>query len=670
MKRLIPIILIIALASCKNGQQGQSSDQDSLAFFKAEKKELKQAFTAFRIGEVRPAGWIKSQMERDVTQGLVAYFDKLTPEEMTDDLWGSTRRGKVPDSLKSSWRKDLMWWRGEQQGYWWDGLLRNAFLTDNKEAMEKMKKIIEHLISTQDTDGYIGIYKAECRYSNEDGNGELWTQHQGTWVLLTWYDITGDEKALTAVKKSVDCTMRAFNATAKNPFNTELYGGASHGLMYSENVAWLYRITKEIKYRDYAVWLYQAYCESKRFDNDIHYSFLKDSSYNFIGHSAHSFEHLRPLMNSWYLTGAPELGILYKNYITKLDKVILPSGAGFGFENMWSLIADPDSTPVEYCDITELQLSSTFASLMTGATYWSNMTEKLFFNAAQGARLPDCKAVTYCKSDNCNHLDGKLLGYHKKAYAGEEDSRYKYSPTHNDVAECCAPQATRCYPYYVSNMWMRTDKGVVAQLFGPCILNTKINGVKIQIEEVTDFPFEDKITFQINPEQEGEFEVMIRIPDWGSSNVIIADGADIKNENGFCLLNKKWKKGDQINISFKPEIIVRKANNGESYLQRGELVYALNIPSTDKKIKEWPVKGFYDQYFMAQKGFDYNLAFDGSAGNAFGFTLATTKAGDNRWINSPVMLKGKMINGKGEKKEVTLVPMGSTILRKVTFKVK
>jgi len=236
MKKILLFTGVVFLLSCQGRHATKVVEEDSLAFLKVSPREMTPAFSPVRLGEIKPEGWLKAQIERDVTGGLVAFLDRLTPEEMNDDLFGSTRRGPIPDSLKGSWRKELMWWRGEQQGYWWDGLLRNAILAGHQPSLNKMQNIIRHLLATQDSDGYMGIYRPECRFSNEDGNGELWTQARLTFVLLTWYEYSGDSNCLQAVKKSVDCTMRAFNEKTKNPFHTELYGGASHGLMYAETV--------------------------------------------------------------------------------------------------------------------------------------------------------------------------------------------------------------------------------------------------------------------------------------------------------------------------------------------------------------------------------------------------------------------------------------------------
>lgn len=39
------------------------------------------------------------------------------------------------------------------------------------------------------------------------------------------------------------------------------------------------------------------------------------------------------------------------------------------------------------------------------------------------------------------------------------------------------------------------------------------------------------------------------------------------------------------------------------------------------------------------------------------------------WLSSPITLKGHLINSSREKEEVTLVPLGTTILRQIAFPV-
>ena len=649
------------------------SQEPDLSFFNEEHKPLDQKFDRLKLGEIQPEGWLKKQMERDVKKGLVRYFDSLVPKHMNDKLFGENRRDTLPES-DNVWHVDKMWWRGEQQGYWWDGLLRNSYLVGFEEGMNRIKKIVEYLLDSQDPSGYLGIYGPDLRYKNFDGNGELWTQARALHVLLTWYEITGDNQVLMAIKRAVDRTMEEFNGERKNPFDVHLQGGSSHGLLIAEDIAWLYRITEEDKYRNYVVWLYHAYSKAKKYDNDIHYSFLSDPDQPFIGHSVHSFEHLRVLLNVWYFSGYEELEQCYQNYLKKLDRVTLPSGAGFGFENMWGLEAHPDSTPVEYCAITELQMSSLFATRLTGDKQMADRAEKMFYNTAQGNRLPDNRAVAYCKPDNCYRLDGELLGYYRPDEGigyHKDDERYKYSPTHVDVALCCAPQSTRIYPNFVANMWMRSEAGLVAVLYGPSKVETKIGKTPVEIIEKTNYPFSDSITMDIQLNQPKKFEIKLRIPEWAGDFNVAVKNAKTYREEGYFVIDKTWNNGDQINISMQPEIKTHAAKNGEKYLQRGPLVYAYSIPAKAKIVKDYDLHNFYDQYYFTKDYIDHSFKLLDEGQPAREFELNIDNMKENPWIESPIYLKGQMYSEKKDEiVEVKLVPFGCTNLRKTTFSSK
>jgi len=125
------------------------SQEPDLSFFNEKHEPIEQEFSKLKLGEIRPEGWLKKQMERDVKKGLVRYFDSLVPKHMNDKLFGENRRDTLPES-DNVWHVDKMWWRGEQQGYWWDGLLRNSYLVGFEEGMNRIKKIVEYLLDSQD----------------------------------------------------------------------------------------------------------------------------------------------------------------------------------------------------------------------------------------------------------------------------------------------------------------------------------------------------------------------------------------------------------------------------------------------------------------------------------------------------------------------------------------
>ena len=104
----------------------------------------------------------------------------------------------------------------------------------------------------------------------------------------------------------------------------------------------------------------------------------------------------------------------------------------------------------------------------TGSVGYGDKVERLFFNAAQGARDPHASCIAYLKTDNSYAMTGGRNG----DSTDPRQTRYTYSPVHQDVAVCCVPNAGRIAPYFVEHMWMRNADGLTATLLGPCTVHS------------------------------------------------------------------------------------------------------------------------------------------------------------------------------------------------------
>ncbi|NQZ78847.1 MAG: glycoside hydrolase family 127 protein [Ekhidna sp.] len=366
--------------------------------------------------------------------------------------------------------------------------------------MEQSHKIVANLLSSQDKDGYIGIYKPNLRYQHDGSNGELWAQTTAFRSLLGYYELTNKEEVLVAVEKGMEVTMNSYNKGIKNPFElANAFGGVTHGLMLTDVCETLHRITGKQVYQDYAVYLYEAFStfSINRAFNDLRYPFLMQKDAPFEGHAVHTYEHVRTLANAYYQTSYPELDSAMDNALIKLHRCILPSGAGHGNEWIAGLPADPTTTATEYCTMVELRNSLTSLLQKTGDIQYADHAEKLTYNAMMGFRNPEGTAITYGKHDNAYVLDGKHHEFEKVNL----DPRYKYSPTHSDPAVCCVPNYTRNYTYFLDNMWMRKGNGLASVLYGPSELKIEIDGINVTIEQETNYPFQDEIRFRVQADQ-------------------------------------------------------------------------------------------------------------------------------------------------------------------------
>ncbi len=477
-------------------------------------KELQATY----FGEIKPSGWIKEQMRKDM-DGFVGHLDQLAPDLLIHDkIYGEHRLtknitsknvGNIPDA---EWSEQYMWWNSESQSNWWDGYLRHAFMLNDKKHLMRVEEYIDYILSTQDEDGYLGIYAPDLRYHFTSENGELWSKATLYRVLLAYYEATKKINVLDAVIKAVNNVMENFPIDNSTPFMANKpYAGLSHGLAFTDILHKLFQIAGKEVYKEYAIFLYKDYCRHDVSEKDVQLKNILDPGYKFCCHGVHTYEHLRSLALAAFATGDAELQKALTIYLERVEKTTAPSGGPIGDEWIHGRHADATNTGYEYCSIHELMDSYLFLLQKSGDLKFAEKAEKIFFNAAQGARHPEQSSIAYLKTDNSYEMCGTRNGEIEK---DKKQTRYKYSPVHQDVAVCCIPNAGRITPYFVQNMWMKDEEGLIACLFGPCELETTINGKKISVKEITSYPYDFTIIFEITAEQPVDFIVKIRKPSW------------------------------------------------------------------------------------------------------------------------------------------------------------
>ena len=651
-------------------------DSSLLTFFERERTPLDPVFSPLPTGSTRPAGWLRELMSQDLEKGIVGALDELYPGIRADDLYHADRRGGLEDVPEmgdlvltgEAWEQSIMWWNAETIGNWWDGFVRHAFLLEDEAAMAQSRTIANHLLASQDEDGYIGIYKENLRYQHEGSNGELWAQTTAFRTLLAYYEMTEEERVLEAVERAVNHTMGRYSTEGRHPFLLKTaFGGVTHGLMFTDVCETLYRITGNKAYDDYAVYLYEAFStySINRAFNDLRYPFLLERDSLFTGHAVHTYEHFRSLLQAYYATGYTELEQAYNNANHKLEQCLLPSGAGHGNEWIAGLAADPDETATEFCSMLELRNSLMSAAQKTGNSAYADQAEKLTFNGIMGFRNEDGTAITYGKGDNCRLLDG----HHHGKKESHVDPRYKYSPTHSDPAVCCVPNYARNFPYYLDQMWGQAEDGLVALVYGPAKLAIDYQGISLSVEQTEPYPFSDRLVFRLQSSAPQTFAFYFRKPAWSEGMQILAMGASVTTSEGFYRVEKEWQSGDEIEVVFEHNTQQRSIANGQTYLQRGPLVYAYAIPHREKTIKQYEGSEFRDYYCFPEDDTFEDLQL--LSGQTFDLRENARRSDTGLWQSPPFSLQGECWNAARQESQVlTLVPVGSTILRQLTFPVK
>lgn len=631
------------------GCGGKTSVEVTSPYQKVE--SLEEAYVPLPINAVRPEGWLLEQI-RENLNGFTGRLDTLVPSLIMDDkIYGEDRltrnvKNKNVGALADTgaWQVQFLWWNSETQSNWRDGYMRSAILANDEPHLSKLKDYVDYILSTQDEDGYLGIYDKDLRYNFDNENGELWAKASLLRGLLAWYEYSGDRNVLTAIERAVKNVMDNYPPGTSHPFYSRqpYVGGTSHGLTITDVLENLYRITGDESYRDYCLFLYQDF-SSQLLSEDAQYGKLVNDTLPLFGHGVHTYEHLRCLAAAYYASGNPMLKAAIEHFLTKINREITASGAGVGDEWIGGRGADATNRGYEYCSLHELMHSYISLLIKSGDPSFGDKAEQLFFNPAQGARISSRHCIAYLKSDNSYAMTGGLNGdNHDK-----NQTRYTYSPVHQEAAVCCVPNAGRIAPYYVQHMWLKGNGALVASLLGPNTVNTTLDEKPVAIHEATNYPFDGKIKFEVTADH--SFALMVRIPHW-ASNYSVSEKFDVAE--GYVVINKEWKGTTVVDIDFRPEVAVKNDVNGEKYFTYGSLVLALPVAAREIQGKEFPIPGYYNYQYAPANEVIYSYSKEP-------FELLTPG----------IKLKTVLINSATQKKEaVELVPMGQTILRQVTFK--
>jgi hypothetical protein len=156
-------------------------------------------------------------------------------------------------------------------------------------------------------------------------------------------------------------------------------------------------------------------------------------------------------------------------------------------------------------------------------------------------------------------------------------------------------------------------------------------------------------------------------------------------------ISREWKDQDQLELNFPMQITTRAQVNNSVSVERGPIVYALEIKAANKVTKTHPVAGFTDYEIHPESAWNYGLVLD--KGNLSDISVVSAAMPENPFTaaNAPVKLKVQAkkipswtlaynkvaafdvpfspISSTEKQEEITLVPYGSENIRLSCFPV-
>ena len=512
--------------------------------------------------KIQPNGWVKSFLEKQLS-GLTGHIDQAGfPFDVVE--WGAT-----PDYQKDN-GGNPGWWVYEQTAYWVDGLLRCALLLDSKEYLDKATKIIYNVFKNADEDGYLGP-----KFLKENKPWNRWPHVVFFRACMALYEFNKDDTILDKLT----------NHYLNNPVDYS----KGRDVYNIEIMLWLYGKTGNVKlleyakksYADYNVVATKAYSDrtmlpsqTMREDNCDEQALSDRKPY---GHGVTYNEYFKLGAILYMYTGEKRyLDISVRGY-KKIDKYfMLPSGCHCSNE---FLIDDDYMESVETCDVTDYTWALSYVLEATGDSSYADKIENCIFNAGVGTVLEDFKALQYFSCANQMILD--YQSNHNLFHKGTSWMSYRPNPG----TECCPGNVNRFMPNFVLNSWKQKEDKIYSYFYSPSTIETEVNGKKVRIEEETNYPFKEEVTYKITTD--GKFTLYIKRPTWSKDFVVLKDGKSCEvTESGFMAI--EIFGNCKIQVKMTSEIVTHKTK-GKIWFSKGPLTYSFGMKG-DRQIDKNEVK--------------------------------------------------------------------------------
>ena len=540
------------------------------------------AYIKLPLGTIKPAGWLKSQLENQAA-GLTGNLD---------DFW--------PDLVNSSWHggNGEAWERGP---YFLDGLVPLAYLLNDERLINKVKEWIEPILTSSSDTGWYGPAK----------NKDRWPLAVANKVLMQYYDASGDKRALDVLTRY----FRYLHDSKPDWPDKEW-----RGVRAMENAVtgyWLYRQTGE-------PWILETIGSIQKNSSDwttYYEKFTWDSAasaekkiplnWGPDGLTAHVVNNAMAIKypGLWYQQSLDER--FKKAVFSGIEKYDLNHGQPGGrFSGDEHLSGKSPGHGTELCSVVEYMFSLEELYQIFGNNTLADRIELLAYNSLPGTTTPDMWAHQYDQQANQVLISGAKRDWSTN---GDYSNIYGLMPNF----ACCLANMHQGWPKFIESMWMATnDNGLALVTYGPSIVKAMVGkGKEVTISEETSYPFNGSVQLTINTEKPVVFPVDLRIPGWADSVMIKFKGKTVKVKNlSSYRIKERWKNGDQVFVELPMQLRYEKQYNNSIALLRGPVYYSLRIDKEYKSVKinydNYSYKGSVDWEINPKSAWNYGLLFD------------------------------------------------------------
>ena len=429
----------------------------------------------------------------------------------------------------------------------------------------KIDTIVDYIARAQCPDGYLMTYyilgDMSKRWTDMDKH-EMYCCGHLIEAAIAYHDATGKGKLLEVATRFANHLIETFGPDKRHwvPGHQEI----------ELALVKLYYKTKDYRYLDFAEWLLNergkglATWESLDYHQDI---VPVKQQRKISGHAVRAM---------YMFTAMADVAAAKndRDYMVALDSLwhsvvdrnmYITGGIGSSRHNE-GFTTDYDLPNAEaYCE-TCASVGMVFwnhrMNLLSGDSKYVDVLERSMYNGALAGISLSGDRFFYV---NPLESDGH---HHRKAW-------YRTA--------CCPSQISRFLPSIGNYLYATADDTLWVNLYIGSTVRMVHQEANLEIKQITDYPWDGKIRFELKSDKSFHSTFKFRIPAWCTHYSLSYNGQiqEVTPSLGYASLSRKWKDGDVVELDLEMPVQVLsadprvKANVGKRAIQRGPLVYCL-----------------------------------------------------------------------------------------------
>ena len=163
---------------------------------------------------------------------------------------------------------------------------------------------------------------------------------------------------------------------------------------------------------------------------------------------------------------------------------------------------------------------------------------------------------------------------------------------------CCPPNIARLIASVGTYFYGVAADEIAVHLYCDSTTEMDVADTQVKLVQSTRYPADGHIALTVEPEQEAQFTLSLRVPSWAHKHTlrINSELANLQPENGYLRITRSWQKGDivELNLEMSAELIYAHPNvapdQGRVAVMRGPLVYCLEGIDNDASLNSYVIR--------------------------------------------------------------------------------